>query len=90
MWNKTILNLAAAIRARIAPGDGIDLYIPARELELKTINFDEEDLEILEAWGAGELKPADEMSDLLKEEQNGKSSGAANLKPKLKSTPTED
>jgi len=46
MDGKTILNLAAAIRARIAPGDGIDLYIPARELELKTINFDEEELEI--------------------------------------------
>jgi hypothetical protein len=78
MSNKTILNLAEAIRARIAPGDGIDLYIPARELELKTTNFDEEELEILEAWEAGELKPADEVSDLLKEEQNGKSSGAAN------------
>ena len=75
MSNKTILNLAAAIRARIAPGDGIDLYIPARELELKITNFDEEELEILEALEAGELKPSNEKPDLLKEEQNGTSAG---------------
>ena len=77
MSNKTILNLAVAIRARIAPGDGIDLYIPARELELKITNFDEEELEILEALEAGELKPSNEKPDLLKEEQNGTSSGTA-------------
>jgi hypothetical protein len=78
MSNKTILNLAEAIRARIAPGDGIDLYIPARELELKTTNFDEEELEILEAWEADELKSAGEMSNLLKGEHSGTSAGAAN------------
>ena len=44
MDGKTILNLSAAIRSRIAPGDEFDLYIPEREP--KTTNFDEEELEI--------------------------------------------
>ena len=50
MDGKTILNLSAAIRSRIAPGDEFDLYIPEREP--KTTNFDEEELEILAAWKA--------------------------------------
>ena len=31
MDGKTILNLSAATRSRIAPGDEFDLYVPERE-----------------------------------------------------------
>jgi uncharacterized protein (DUF433 family) len=75
MDGKTILNLAAAIRSRIAPGDDFDLYIPEREP--KTTNFDEEELEILSAWKAGKLRP---VEDVLQQLESHCSSTEATLK----------
>ena len=75
MDGKTILNLSAAIRSRIAPGDEFDLYIPEREP--KTTNFDEEELEILAAWKAGKLRP---VEDVLGQLESHCSSTEATLK----------
>ena len=75
MDGKTILNLSAAIRSRIAPGDEFDLYIPEREP--KTTNFDEEELEILAAWKAGKLR---QVKDVPEQLESHCSSTEANLK----------